>query len=172
MMQVTPLALEAHRRSQRFHAAIAERARMISQKPERVYEVPAPEPEMPRKAPLILRADYYHSSMWFYDLVNFVPIVPEKVSIDLIMRMVGRFYGVSKLDIVSSRRTANIVKPRQVSMYLAKQLTPRSLPDIGRRMGNRDHTTILHGMRKIERLLRTNQQLAGEVTEIKRMIAA
>jgi hypothetical protein len=173
MMQVTPLVLEAHYRSRRFHAAIAERAKLITQRPERSYGAPALEPESPPKAPLIiLRADFYYSNMWFYDLVKFVPILPEKVSFDLILRMVARHYHVSKMDIVSSRRTADIVRPRHVSMYLAKALTARSFPDIGRRFGKRDHTTVLHGFRKIERLMLTDEKLAAEITEIKRMIAA
>ncbi len=169
MMQASPLAIEAHRRSQRFHAEIARRASMVPQRIERF--TPAPKPEAPKPL-LILRAEFYYDSMWFYDLVNFVPIPPEKVSVDLILRMVARHYGVSKIDIVSSRRTANVVRPRQVTMYLAKTMTQRSLPDIGRRMGNRDHTTVLHGVRKIERLLQTDEKLTAEITEIKRMVSA
>ena len=67
--------------------------------------------------------------------------------------MVARQYNVSRSDLLSSRRTANVVRPRQVAMYLAKTLTLRSLPEIGRRFGGRDHTTVLHAVRKIEALV-------------------
>ena len=62
------------------------------------------------------------------------------------------------------------VIPRQVSMYIAKVLTPRSLPEIGRRFGGRDHTTVLHAVRKIERLLLTDEKLAADVAAIKAMV--
>lgn len=74
---------------------------------------------------------------------------PRRVRIDDILRVTARHFNVSRADIVSQRRTANIVMPRQIVMYLAKSLTPLSLPEIGRRMGGRDHTTVLHAVRKI-----------------------
>lgn len=94
------------------------------------------------------------------------PVAVHQVypSIKDIIAIVAKFYRVTVLDILSSRRTAQIVYPRQVAAYLCKTLTPRSLPEIGRRMGDRDHTTILHAVRKIERLLGTDERLADEVT--------
>jgi chromosomal replication initiator protein len=71
---------------------------------------------------------------------------------------------------LSSRRTANVVRPRQVAMYLAKQLTLRSLPEIGRRFGGRDHTTVLHAVRKIENLVHTDTSLAEEIEILKRQL--
>src|SRR5262249_42617089 len=70
----------------------------------------------------------------------------------------------------SSRRTANVVRPRQVAMYLAKTLTLRSLPEIGRRFGGRDHTTVLHAVRKIENLVSTDTALAEEIELLKRQL--
>jgi len=83
---------------------------------------------------------------------------------------VARQYNVSRADLLSSRRTANVVRPRQVAMYLAKQLTLRSLPEIGRRFGGRDHTTVLHAVRKIENLVNNDTSLAEEIEILKRQL--
>jgi chromosomal replication initiator protein len=95
---------------------------------------------------------------------------PRKVKIEDIQRLVANHYNVSKADILSSRRTASVVRPRQIAMYLAKALTPRSLPEIGRRFGGRDHTTVLHAVRKIETLSGQDSGLAGEIDLLKRML--
>ncbi len=95
---------------------------------------------------------------------------PRKVKIEDIQRLVANHYNVSKADILSSRRTASVVRPRQIAMYLAKALTPRSLPEIGRRFGGRDHTTVLHAVRKIEILSGQDSGLAGEIDLLKRML--
>ncbi len=102
------------------------------------------------------------------DLVR--PTDPKRVRIDDILRIVAKHYNVTRADILSQRRTANVVKPRQIAMYLAKVLTLRSLPEIGRRFGGRDHTTVLHAVRKIERLLPTDRALADEIELLKRLI--
>ncbi|MGB6503695.1 MAG: helix-turn-helix domain-containing protein, partial [Xanthobacteraceae bacterium] len=67
-------------------------------------------------------------------------------------------------------RTANVVRPRQVAMYLAKVLTLRSLPEIGRRFGGRDHTTVLHAVRKIENLASNDSAFAEEIEGLKRQL--
>ena len=95
---------------------------------------------------------------------------PRRVRIEDIQRVVARHYNVSKADLLSSRRTRTIVRPRQIAMYLAKVLTPRSLPEIGRRFGGRDHTTVLHAVRKIEGLIEGDKTLAEEIELLKRMI--
>jgi chromosomal replication initiator protein len=94
----------------------------------------------------------------------------RRVRIEDIQRVVARHYNVSKQDLLSARRTRTIVRPRQVAMYLAKVLTPRSLPEIGRRFGGRDHTTVLHAVRKIEDLIQGDKTLADEIELLKRMI--
>src|SRR5690606_19882417 len=78
---------------------------------------------------------------------------PKRVRIEDIQRIVARHYNVSRQELVSNRRTRMIVKPRQVAMYLSKTMTPRSFPEIGRRFGGRDHTTVLHAVRKIEEMI-------------------
>jgi chromosomal replication initiator protein len=95
---------------------------------------------------------------------------PRKVKIEDIQRLVANHYNVSKSDILSSRRTATVVRPRQIAMYLSKALTLRSLPEIGRRFGGRDHTTVLHAVRKIEGLTGQDVALAGEIDLLKRML--
>ncbi|WP_455478809.1 chromosomal replication initiator protein DnaA [Bartonella sp. B10] len=95
---------------------------------------------------------------------------PKRIRIEEIQRAVARHYNVSKQDLLSNRRTRTVVKPRQVAMYLAKILTPRSLPEIGRRFGGRDHTTVLHAVRKIEDLVCDDQTLAKELELLKRLI--
>ena len=102
------------------------------------------------------------------DLVR--QVEPKRVKIEEIQRIVAHHYQVSRADILSSRRTQTVVRPRQVAMYLAKQLTLRSLPEIGRRFGGRDHTTVLHAVRKIDDLVKNNSALSDEVELLKRML--
>ncbi|WP_430727110.1 chromosomal replication initiator protein DnaA [Variibacter gotjawalensis] len=94
----------------------------------------------------------------------------KRVKIEDIQRTVARHFNVSRSDMLSSRRTANVVRPRQIAMYLAKTLTLRSLPEIGRRFGGRDHTTVLHAVRKIESLADRDRTLAEEIEILKRML--
>jgi chromosomal replication initiator protein len=102
------------------------------------------------------------------DLIR--PQEPKRIKIEDIQRVVARQYNVSRSDLLSSRRTANVVRPRQVAMYLAKTLTLRSLPEIGRRFGGRDHTTVLHAVRKIEALVAKDTALSEEVESLKRQL--
>ncbi len=102
------------------------------------------------------------------DLIR--PAEPKRVRIEDIQRIVARQYNVSRADLLSSRRTANVVRPRQVAMYLAKVLTLRSLPEIGRRFGGRDHTTVLHAVRKIENLAGNDSAFADEIEQLKRQL--
>src|SRR6202049_3465870 len=102
------------------------------------------------------------------DLIR--PQEPKRIKIEDIQRVVARQYNVSRSDLLSSRRTANVVRPRQVAMYLAKTLTLRSLPEIGRRFGGRDHTTVLHAVRKIEALVAKDTALCEEVESLKRQL--
>lgn len=94
----------------------------------------------------------------------------KRVRIEDILKFVSRHYNVSRADILSARRTRTIVRPRQIAMYLAKTMTPRSLPEIGRRFGGRDHTTVLHAVRKIEAERAGDSKLSEELDIIRRMI--
>jgi len=95
---------------------------------------------------------------------------PRRVKIDDILRVVMKHFGVNRGDLLSSRRNRSIVRPRQIGMYLAKSLTARSLPEIGRRFGGRDHTTVLHAIRKIESLLQDDASLREEMEVLKRLL--
>lgn len=96
---------------------------------------------------------------------------PKRIKIDDILKLVSKHYGISRTDILSQRRQRSIVWPRQIGMYLAKQLTSRSLPEIGRRFGGRDHTTVLHAIRKIDGELKDDQRLKDEIEDLKRLLS-
>jgi chromosomal replication initiator protein len=98
-------------------------------------------------------------------------IEPRRIKIEDILRIVSRHFAVSKQDILSQRRHRSVVRPRQIGMYLAKHLTSRSLPEIGRRFGDRDHTTVLHAIRKIDREVGENPRLKDEIDELKRQLS-
>ncbi len=94
----------------------------------------------------------------------------RKLTIEEIQRKVAEHYNIRLSDMIGPKRLRNIARPRQVAMYLAKQLTSRSLPEIGRRFGGRDHTTIMHGVRKIEELMATDSQLSDDLQLLKRLL--
>jgi chromosomal replication initiator protein len=94
----------------------------------------------------------------------------RKLSIEEIQRKVAEHYNIRLSDMIGPKRLRNIARPRQVAMYLSKQLTPRSLPEIGRRFGGRDHTTIMHGVRKIEELMTIDSQLADDLQLLRRLL--
>ncbi|MCU0903623.1 MAG: chromosomal replication initiator protein DnaA [Tabrizicola sp.] len=94
----------------------------------------------------------------------------RKLTIEEIQRKVAEHYNVRLSDLIGPKRLRTIARPRQVAMYLSKQLTPRSLPEIGRRFGGRDHTTIMHGVRKIEELMTTDSQLADDLQLLRRLL--
>jgi chromosomal replication initiator protein len=94
----------------------------------------------------------------------------RKLTIEEIQRKVAEHYNIRLSDLIGPKRLRTIARPRQVAMYLAKQLTSRSLPEIGRRFGGRDHTTIMHGVRKIEELMAADSQLADDLQLLKRLL--
>jgi chromosomal replication initiator protein len=96
----------------------------------------------------------------------------RKVTVDEIIRKVADHYNLRMSDMLSSRRARTVARPRQVAMYLAKTLTSRSLPEIGRKFGGRDHTTVIHAVKKIEELKATDSQIAEDVEILRRMLEA
>jgi chromosomal replication initiator protein len=85
---------------------------------------------------------------------------------------VAEHYNIRLSDMIGPKRVRTIARPRQIAMYLAKQLTSRSLPEIGRRFGGRDHTTIMHGVRKVEELMTSDSQLSDDLQMLKRLLQA
>lgn len=94
----------------------------------------------------------------------------RRVTIDEIQRRVAEHFNMKMAEMTSSRRARVVARPRQVAMYLAKQLTQRSLPEIGRKFGGRDHTTVMHAVRKIEELMVSDRALAEDVDLLYRML--
>lgn len=94
----------------------------------------------------------------------------RRVTIDEIQRRVCDHYRIRQAEMSSARRAREVARPRQVAMYLAKQLTPRSLPEIGRRFGGRDHTTVIHAVRQIEKLRATDAELDADVRLLMRQL--
>lgn len=100
------------------------------------------------------------------------PPLPQFPTVGEIMRVVAQHYLLSIVDMVSVRRNPRLCLPRQIAMYLGRTLTPRSLPEIGRLLGGRDHTTIMHGYRKISALLETDADLRANIEQIKRKLGS
>ena len=94
----------------------------------------------------------------------------RRLTIEDIQKQVTSYYQVSMRDLLSHRRDRSIVRPRQIAMYLCKELTSRSLPEIGRRFGGRDHTTVLYGVRKIGGMMADDPSLTDEIELLKRML--
>jgi chromosomal replication initiator protein len=94
----------------------------------------------------------------------------RRVTIDEIQRRVAEHYNIRLSEMTSDRRARAVARPRQVAMYLAKQLTTRSLPEIGRKFGGRDHTTVIHAIRKVEELKLADPVLAEDVELLRRML--
>ncbi len=96
--------------------------------------------------------------------------IPRGPLVEDIQRVACRYFDVKRNDLLSPRRDQRIAYPRQVAFYLAKTLTRKSHPDIGRRFGGRDHTTVLHGYRKIERLVKEDWLVAYDVAHLEMML--
>jgi len=105
-------------------------------------------------------------------LADLLRTAERKVTIDDIKRKVCDHYNLRMTDLVSARRARAVARPRQVAMFLAKTLTQKSLPEIGRGFGGRDHTTAIHAVRKIEQLRETDGQLSEDIELLRRMLEA
>ena len=101
------------------------------------------------------------------DLLN---IAENKVTIDLIQTLVCKFYKISKNEMLSSRRSRYLVRPRQIAIYLTKILTSKSLPEIGREFSNRDHTTIIHSVKTVEKLKEKDPLMVDNINKLKNQI--
>ena len=103
-------------------------------------------------------------------LKDFLNLPENKVTIDLIQSTVCKFYKISKNEMLSSRRSRYLVRPRQTAIYLTKILTSKSLPEIGREFSNRDHTTIIHSVKTIEKLKKDDPELNNNIDTLKNKI--
>lgn len=153
----------------RLHARRARRDRIAAKAVQSELPVfslperqPAPEFSFGRWIERQARLNPMPKPAWFC-IVAELNTIPRQPKIEEIQRVVRTAYRLTKAEFVAERRTAPVVRARQIAMYLAKTMTCRSLPEIGRRFGGRDHTTVLHAVRKIEALIVRDTQLAAEV---------
>lgn len=172
-----------HNRHKSFHAEIARKAAMVQPRmaapiveipntPFGVPKHPVCPPVQPCSIPR-LAVEFYYPGMWFYDLVSYrgdARPVKSRPSITEIQLGVCSHFGVRLDDLISARRTMDIVLPRQIAMHLCKKLTTRSLPEIGRRFGDRDHSTAHHSNAKIVAMIARDPAFAGVVNEIEAKI--
>lgn len=167
---LTPTQREAVERRERFRASIAAKAVELADRRTRdalaAIQVAAVEAPLAREPDVfVIGPDSEISPSgpnWFVVLAS-APRRSDYPSIREIQQAVCKHYGVSLIDMLSTRRIAKIVKPRQVAMYLCRELTPHSLPQIGRRFGGRDHTTVLYAVRKIPLVARVDEDLAFDL---------
>jgi hypothetical protein len=156
LLELTPTQRQAFERRRAFHKSIetkaAERKAMSVQVVhEAAIMKPLPKP-LPKFVPTVV---------W--------PAIPDPCADPTILQIqieVAAHYSIKMLDMRSKRQTWNIAHPRQVAMYLAKTLTKHSLPQIGRRFGDRDHTTVLYSVKKIAKLMQTDAKLASDIESV------
>lgn len=152
--QFTPTQAEAIKRHAAFMRKIADRA--VDLPPVLPPTIPhAPEPDPPRMA-----APYSFKETWFWPACC---SAPTKISVRQIKEMVCERFGIKMNDLMSERRTKDVAVPRMVAMYFCKEMTLQSLPEIGRRFGGRDHTTVLHATRAIPKKMLVDADLAAKV---------
>ena len=109
----------------------------------------------------------YTATFKGYDLHTFKrPVMKPVLTVGVVQDLVARYFGIRTAEMTSARRSRDVARPRQIAMYLARQFTPQSLPQIGARFGNRDHTTVLHALRKIAALKKTDAQLAVDLDRL------
>ena len=92
------------------------------------------------------------------------------VTVDKIQNVVCNFFDIPLNEMLSQRRSRPLARPRQIAMFLAKKLTTRSLPEIGRRFANRDHTTVIHAVKTITRLSENDEEMKKNISQIKSLI--
>lgn len=155
----TPLQLEADARRRVFRASIDEQAK-IAANPQRALPVWVPYASRIETEPKIKPEQAPEDQ----------PEKPRYPSLPAIIRAVAAHYKVSGLDMISARRTANIVLPRHAGMYLAKMLTPRSLPQIGRAFGGRDHTSVIFAVNKVAGFVAGHVEVAARMDVIKGLL--
>ena len=103
-------------------------------------------------------------------LKDLLSVQNRQISVENIQKTVADFFNIKVADMYSKRRPANIARPRQIAMYLAKELTQKSLPEIGELFGGRDHTTVLHGWRTVQADLETDARLRSDLKGVRELL--
>lgn len=174
----TPTQIESARKKRERDERFALAAERLAQSKLMVIAPLAPEPPAP-VCPDAAIAEWVErqrllaltptKATWFH-IIDEVRTGPRRHKIEEIQRSTAEEFGCTRDDIICARRTADIVLPRQVAVYLCKMLTLKSFPEIGRMFGGRDHTTALSSFRKIERLLTTDSDLQATIERIKQKL--
>lgn len=163
-----PIELAIHERQKLFRAKIAAAASRLELNAVKPCEDPKLLPPAP-KAPESIETWVERQKQYWFKIEH--ETKDECPTIGLIQRVVAKHYGVTRADILSQSRIPKIVKPRMVAAYLARNMTPMTLPALGKHFGGRDHTTILSSVAKITSLLGTDTKLASEIAELKGCLA-
>ena len=103
-------------------------------------------------------------------LKDFISCKNQSINVESIQNLVASHYNLNIKEMLSSRRSRSLARPRQIAMYLAKQHTTNSLPDIGRKFSNRDHTTVIHAVKKIDELIKNDNEIKQSVIEIRKKL--
>ena len=103
-------------------------------------------------------------------LKDFINSNNKSINVESIQNLVASHFNLNIQELLSPRRSRSLARPRQIAMYLAKQLTTNSLPDIGRKFSNRDHTTVIHAVKKIDQLIKNDNEIKQNVDEIKKKL--
>ena len=103
-------------------------------------------------------------------LKDFIGSNNKLINVESIQNIVATYFNLNIREMLSARRSRSLARPRQIAMYLAKQLTTNSLPDIGRKFSNRDHTTVIHAVKKIEELMKKDNEIEQSIIEIKKKL--
>ena len=103
-------------------------------------------------------------------LKDFISCNNKTISVESIQKIVATYFNLNLQEMLSARRSRSLARPRQIAMYLAKHHTTNSLPDIGRKFSNRDHTTVIHAVKKIDELIRKDNDIKQSVTELKKKL--
>ena len=99
---------------------------------------------------------------------NFINCKSKSINVESIQNLVATHYNLNIKEMLSPRRSRSLARPRQIAMYLAKQHTTNSLPDIGRKFSNRDHTTVIHAVKKIDELIKKDNEIKQSIIEIRK----
>ena len=99
---------------------------------------------------------------------DFINCNNKSINVESIQNLVASYFNLNIQEMLSPRRSRALARPRQIAMYLAKQYTTNSLPDIGRKFSNRDHTTVIHAVKKISELIQKDNEIRQSVMEIKK----
>lgn len=171
-----------HARHKRFHSAIAFRASQLQPIVKRTYEIPNTPYGVPKRLPaspvrinLVIDSrplpDTDYDEAWHLQICGCVPEPPPpRVTIREIQKAVCKHFRLSLAELLSDCRQLRFVRPRQAGFYLAREFTRKSLPEIGRAFGGRDHTTVLHGLRKMDELIYRNDPVADDIDAIRETI--